>query len=319
MNLFIWILITVVRVAAELFKENLKPSVLSGGFFDFYFFIVKSFGGYILKKYNVLYLCSTWEVGKYMFSKMIQNMLNSGGKAAAMQRATHLNNYVNHATNKVNPDRIISSNPNSLEAIYPSGSTIESFEKVLSGTTKSNFGSLLLNPASLKVKGNVYGSSSNDISTDTVTNEVLRRAIQEVNDAIRDYSQSSVAPSKSQLLGMINKISRDNGVDEKLVQALIKQESGFNPNAKSKAGAMGLMQLMPTTAKALGIKDPYNAAQNVEGGVKYLKSMLQKYNGNVILALAAYNAGPGAVDKFSGVPPYKETQNYVKNILANYL
>lgn len=254
-----------------------------------------------------------------MFSQMIQNMLNSGGKANAMQRAAQINNYVNNANRKINPNQVIASNPHALDSLYPNGSTVESFEKVLSGTAKSNFGSLLLNPASLKVRGDLYNSNSNDISTDNVTNDILRRAIQEVNDAKRDYSQSSAAPSKSQILGMINKISRDNGVDEKLVQALIKQESGFNPNAKSKAGAMGLMQLMPSTAKALGVKDPYNVAQNVEGGVKYLKSMLQKYNGNVILALAAYNAGPGAVDKYSGVPPYKETQNYVKNILSNYL
>lgn len=256
-----------------------------------------------------------------MFSKMIQNLLNSGGKASAMQRATQINNYVNSRNKQVNSENIISSNPNALNTIYPTGSTVESFEKVLSGTTKSNFGSLLLNPASLQVNGNVYGNSD-DIKTN-FTNEVLKRAIQEVNDARADYSkvQSNVQPTatKSQILDMINKVSKQNGVDERLVQALIKQESGFNPNAKSKAGAIGLMQLMPSTAKALGVKDPYNAAQNVEGGVKYLKSMLDKYNGNIILALAAYNAGPNAVDKYSGVPPYKETQNYVKNILANYL
>ena len=79
------------------------------------------------------------------------------------------------------------------------------------------------------------------------------------------------------------------------------------------------MQLMPSTAKGLGVKDPMDPQQNIEGGVKYVKSMLDRFNGNVILALAAYNAGPNAVRKYDGVPPYKETQNYVKSILKNYL
>ncbi|MBQ3102567.1 lytic transglycosylase domain-containing protein [bacterium] len=125
--------------------------------------------------------------------------------------------------------------------------------------------------------------------------------------------------TKAQILGLVEKISNKYGVDEKLVQAVIKQESGYNPKAKSHAGALGLMQLMPATAKSLGVKDPMNPAQNIEGGVKYLKNMLEEFNGNTILALAAYNAGPNAVKKYGTVPPYKETQNYVKSILKNYL
>ena len=251
-----------------------------------------------------------------MFSEMIQGLLNSGGKAAAMQRAAQLNNYVNNINRQLNPQQ---TSAHGLDSIYPpSSNNVESFEKVMANTTQANFGSLLLNPESLKVKGEFFDRGV-DIDTSSITNATLRRAIEEVNDATRRYNPDEPYTEKSQILSMVNKIARDNGVDEKLVQAVIKQESGFNPNAKSKVGAMGLMQLMPATAKALGVKDPYNAAQNVEGGVKYLKSMLNKYNGNVILALAAYNAGPNAVDKYSGVPPYKETQNYVRNILANYL
>ncbi|MBT6843035.1 MAG: lytic transglycosylase domain-containing protein [Candidatus Melainabacteria bacterium] len=104
-----------------------------------------------------------------------------------------------------------------------------------------------------------------------------------------------------------------------LVKSLIKQESGFNPNAKSHAGAEGLMQLMPATAKSVGVHNSMNPYQNLKGGVEYLAQMLQRFDGNLQKSLAAYNAGPQAVERHGDIPPYKETQNYVKSIMRDYL
>lgn len=115
----------------------------------------------------------------------------------------------------------------------------------------------------------------------------------------------------------INAAAARHGLDPALLRGLIKQESGFNPNARSGAGAVGLTQLMPGTAASLGVTDPSDPAQAIEGGAKYLAQQMKTFGGDVEKALAAYNAGPGNVQKYGGVPPFRETQNYVQRVLAN--
>lgn len=207
-----------------------------------------------------------------MFSPNIQNLINTSGKDAAVQRIVELKNYV-AGINKSNLEN-------------PSDSSVEKFAEVL--------------------------KSSN-------VNESRFKVVNQEEIAAASEPTTVGKVSKARILDIISKVSKKYGVDEKLIQAIVKQESGFNPNATSHCGAMGLMQLMPGTAKGLGVKNPYDPIQNIEGGVKYIKAKLEKYNGNLILALASYNAGSGNVDKYGGVPPFKETQNYVKSILANYL
>jgi soluble lytic murein transglycosylase-like protein len=114
----------------------------------------------------------------------------------------------------------------------------------------------------------------------------------------------------------IDAAAASNGIDPALLKGLVSQESGFDPNARSGAGALGLTQLMPGTASSLGVTNPLDPAQSLQGGAKYLRQQLDRFGGDERLALAAYNAGPGAVARYGGVPPYRETQNYVNSVMA---
>lgn len=131
-------------------------------------------------------------------------------------------------------------------------------------------------------------------------------------------SQTQIKELMPRIDAAINTYSKQYGLDPKLVRAVIKEESGFQPFALSTSGAMGLMQLMPGTAEGLGVTDAYNIEQNILGGTQYLYYQLKAFDGDLKLALAAYNAGPNAVKKYGGIPPYTQTQNYVKKVINSY-
>ncbi len=161
-------------------------------------------------------------------------------------------------------------------------------------STKDNFAKLL--------------AQATDKSLTNVTKSTARTATFINQDSTNNIQR------KLYIENVVDDVSQKYNISPSLIKAIIKTESNFNPNALSSAGAQGLMQLMPGTANTLGVQDPWDVTENIEGGVKYFNEQLNNFNGDVSLALAAYNAGPNSVKKYGGIPPYEETQNYVKKV-----
>lgn len=175
--------------------------------------------------------------------------------------------------------------------------------------------------------GSLYKGQASGLSTTLTFLEVLQNlqkadSSKNSTSSTNSVTNSSAGHSSSSLSAgvtmdaIFEKAAARYGVSTDLLKAIGKAESNFNASAKSSAGAIGVMQLMPKTASSLGVTNPYDAEQNIMGGAKYISQMLSRYNGNVELALAAYNAGPGNVKKYGGVPPFTETQNYIKRVIG---
>ena len=163
-----------------------------------------------------------------------------------------------------------------------------------------------------RVDGFVYGRTTMRI----IPNSVVEEASEAFSEALHTASKEAKAEKEIELDTIFEQASAEYRVPLYLLKAVAKAESGFNTDSVSRSGAMGIMQLMPETAKELGVSDAFDPEENIMGGAEYLAQKLMEYRGDVELALAAYNAGSGNVAKYGGIPPFEETQNYVKKVTA---
>ncbi|WP_268890058.1 lytic transglycosylase domain-containing protein [Lysinibacillus sphaericus] len=191
------------------------------------------------------------------------------------------------------------------------------------GTANADIFNQLANTSEATLESLLYKGSNAVYIPDSVKQALASSyGNTKLDSYVSDHVIGSTAYANSlagadQYAAIIEKASATYGVPEKLIAAVIKQESNFNPSVVSHAGAQGLMQLMPRTAQYLGVTNAFDPEQNIMAGAKYLRQMLDKFDNDPTLALAAYNAGASRVTKYGGIPPFKETQNYVKKVM-NY-
>lgn len=213
-----------------------------------------------------------------------------------------------------NPEISNSANPVTGNSSVNSAETTQDFANLLNQMQQSSG----LNLTGLEGDGTTDNSLStltNALSSQYANSNILNGSVQNTQKKASEVADQNIGGVKSPYDDIIKVASEKYGINEKVIKAVIKAESGFHANAKSPVGALGLMQLMPGTAKSMGVDNPLDPAQNIDGGCKYLKMMLDRF-GSLELALAAYNAGPGSVKKYGGIPPFTETQNYVARIIG---
>lgn len=248
-----------------------------------------------------------------LFSQMLSQFTSSSGTSSTSQML----GLTNALSNNNNASYLMQLLGSGVFSGYPSG--LDQLLGDKSSSTATNYSQILnsLSSGSAPTNNSLYYNGSSPVYTPASVLKNYANSYNNATSSSRQAGPTSVS-SNTNYDTIIKKAAATYDLPEKMIKSVIKQESGFNNHATSSAGAGGLMQLMPSTAKYLGVSNVYDAEQNIMGGTKYLKQLYNQFNGNFNLMLAAYNAGPGNVTKYGGIPPFKETQNYVNNIMSTY-